>query len=161
LIAVSSALVWLRIDAARALSVAVAVLVVTCPCALSLATPAALTVAVGKLARRGVITTRGHAIETLAEVTHVVFDKTGTLTEGRLALSAVHGLGRTDGERRLELAAALERYSEHPIAAALMAAAAPRASADTARDVRNFPGAGVEGSIAGARYRIGTRAFVS
>jgi P-type Cu2+ transporter len=108
-----------------------------------------------------VIVARGHAIETLAEVTHVVFDKTGTLTEGRLALSAVHALGRTDRERCLELAAMLDRHSEHPIAAALRSAAPLHAGGDMARDVRNFPGAGVEGSIAGARYRIGTRAFVS
>jgi len=161
LVAAGSALVWLRIDAGRALWVAVAVLVVTCPCALSLATPAALTVAVGRLARRGVIAARGHAIETLAEVTHVVFDKTGTLTEGRLTLSAAHALGCIDGERCLELAGALERYSEHPIAAALTMAARPGARGDTARDVRNLPGAGLEGSIAGTRYRIGTRAFVS
>jgi Cu2+-exporting ATPase len=73
----------------------------------------------------------------------------------------VHQLGRTDSERCLELANALERHSEHPIAAALTAAAPPRASGDTAGDVRNVPGAGIEGSIAGARYRIGTQAFVS
>ena len=161
LAAAGSALIWLRIDAGRALWVAVAVLVVTCPCALSLATPAALTVAVGRLARWGVIVARAHAIETLAEVTYVVFDKTGTLTEGRLTLGAVHPLGRTDGEHCLELAGALERHSEHPIAAVLKTAAPLRASVDGARDVRNFPGAGVEGSIAGVRYRIGTRAFVS
>ncbi len=161
LVAIGSALVWLRVDAARALWVAVAVLVVTCPCALSLATPAALTVAVGRLARRGVVAARGHAIEALAEVTHVVFDKTGTLTEGRLALSAVHPLAAVAGERCLGLAAALERGSEHPIAAALLTAASLGADTDVAGDLRNFPGAGVEGSIAGTRYRIGTQTFVS
>ncbi|HXX10254.1 MAG TPA: heavy metal translocating P-type ATPase [Burkholderiales bacterium] len=160
-IAAGSALVWLRIDAGRALWVAVAVLVVTCPCALSLATPAALTVAVGRLARRGVILARGHAIETLAEVTHVVFDKTGTLTEGRLTLSAAHTLGGMDRDRCVGLAAVLESYSEHPIGAALRMAAPLDTGADMARDVRNLPGAGLEASIAGTRYRIGTRAFVS
>jgi Cu2+-exporting ATPase len=161
LVAAGSALVWLRVDAVRALWVAVAVLVVTCPCALSLATPTALTVAVGRLARRGVVAARGHAIEALAEVTHVVFDKTGTLTEGRLALSAVHPLAGLASERCLGLAAALERGSEHPIAAALLMAASPRADTDAASDLRNVPGAGVEASIAGARYRIGTQTFVS
>ncbi|HTS55044.1 MAG TPA: heavy metal translocating P-type ATPase [Burkholderiales bacterium] len=161
LIAGASALVWLRVDATRALWVAVAVLVVTCPCALSLATPTALTVALGRLARRGVVAARGHAIQALAQVTHVVFDKTGTLTEGRLALTAVHALAGMTSERCLGLAAALEAGSEHPIAAALLTVASPQASRDPAAELRNVPGAGVEALIAGARHRIGTRTFVS
>jgi P-type Cu2+ transporter len=160
-IAFVSALVWLQVDAARALWVAVAVLVVTCPCALSLATPTALTVSVSRLARCGVVAARGHAIEALAKATHFVFDKTGTLTEGRLALSAVHPLARLTSERCLELAAALERGSEHPIAAAILLAASSCAECAAASDLRNVPGAGVEASIAGARYRIGTQTFVS
>jgi P-type Cu2+ transporter len=158
LVAAGSALYWLRVDATRALWVAVAVLVVTCPCALSLATPAALAVAVGRLARRGVVATRGHALEALAEATHVVFDKTGTLTEGQLVLSATHCMASVPRERCLALAAALESGSEHLVAAALLTAAPP---AETVADLRNVPGAGTEGSIKGGRYRIGTHAFVS
>jgi Cu2+-exporting ATPase len=159
-VAAGSALYWLRVDAARALWVAVAVLVVTCPCALSLATPAALAVAVGKLARRGVVATRGHTLEALAETTHVVFDKTGTLTEGQLVLSALHCMSSESRERCLALAAALERSSEHPVAAALQTVASSD-QIDAVADLRNVPGAGVEGTVAGTRYRIGRHAFVS
>jgi len=160
LVAASSALYWLRVDATRALWVAVAVLVVTCPCALSLATPAALAVAVGRLARRGVVATRSHALETLAEATHVVFDKTGTLTEGQLVLNATHCMASVPRERCVALAAALETGSEHPAAAALLIIAPP-AETGAVADLHNVPGAGIEASIAGTRYRIGTYAFVS
>jgi len=160
LMAAGSMLYWLRVDATRALWVTVAVLVVTCPCALSLATPAALAVAVGRLARRGIVATRGHALEALADATHVVFDKTGTLTEGQLALSATNCMASVPRERCLALAAALESGSEHPIAAALLAAA-PSAETLAVANLRSVPGAGIEASIAGTGYRIGTQAFVS
>ena len=159
-VAAASALVWLHVDASRALWVAVAVLVVTCPCALSLATPAALTIAVGRLSRHGVVVTRGHAIEALARVTHVVFDKTGTLTEGRLGLAAVSPRPGVAREQTLVLAAALERTSEHPIAAALVSAA-PASATALLGQVRNVPGAGIEGMIDATRYRIGTQSFVA
>ena len=159
-VAAASALAWLRVDASRALWVAVAVLVVTCPCALSLATPAALTIAVGRLSRRGVVVARAHAIEALAHVTHVVFDKTGTLTEGRLGLAGVTPGPDTSREQALELAAALERSSEHPIATALLSAAPANAVA-IARELRNVPGVGIEGVIDGTVHRIGTQRFVA
>jgi P-type E1-E2 ATPase len=85
---------WWWIDPSRALWIFVAVLVVSCPCALSLATPAALTVATGALAARGVLVTRGHAIEALARADRFVFDKTGTLDRG------THGTGRDDSRTR-------------------------------------------------------------
>jgi Cu2+-exporting ATPase len=160
LVALGSAVFWLQHEPARALWIAVSVLVVTCPCALSLATPTALTVAVGRLARHGVIVTRGHAIEGLAKVTHVVFDKTGTLTEGRLSLVKTVMLGKSAPERCVALASALECGSEHPIAAALIAAGAEGAPALQVEQLRNVPGAGIEGVIDGERFRIGTRAFV-
>ncbi len=160
LAAVVSAVVWLRVDAARALWVVVAVLVVSCPCALSLATPMAMTVAVGRLARRGVIAVSAHAIDALAGVTHVVFDKTGTLTEGRLGLAAVFPRRGVERGEVLALAAALERSSEHPIGVALTAAA-PDAIPATASLVRNVPGAGIEGYVEGVRYRLGTAPFVA
>ncbi|HSF48540.1 MAG TPA: heavy metal translocating P-type ATPase metal-binding domain-containing protein, partial [Burkholderiales bacterium] len=89
LAAAAVALAWSVVEPDRALAVTIAVLVVSCPCALSLATPAALAAATGSLARRGVLITRGHALETLARATHFVFDKTGTLTEGKLKLIGV------------------------------------------------------------------------
>ena len=156
------AVAWYAIDPARALWITVAVLVVTCPCALSLATPAALTAATGSLYRRGVLVTRGHTLETLAAATHFVFDKTGTLTEGRMALAGVMPLAGVEHGHCLMLAARLEDQSEHPIGRALVAAA-PRAANDdmSVHDLRNVPGRGLEGRIAGQRLRIGTPGFVA
>ncbi len=160
LVALVSGVAWLHVDPVRALWVVVAVLVVSCPCALSLATPAAMTVAVGSLARRGVVAVRAHAIDALAAVTHVVFDKTGTLTEGRLGLAGVQPRPGVEPGAALALAAALERTSEHPIALALTVAA-PAAIRATASAVRNVPGAGIEGYVDGVRYRLGTSLFVA
>ncbi|MBI3530793.1 MAG: cadmium-translocating P-type ATPase [Betaproteobacteria bacterium] len=158
--ATAAAMLWLWVDASRALWVAVAVLVVSCPCALSLATPTVMTVAVGRLARRGVVIVRANAIEALAGVTHVVFDKTGTLTEGRFSLVAAMSRRGVELDRALAIAAALERDSEHPIATAL-AAAATSASAVVASAIRNVPGSGIEGSVDGLRHRLGSLPFVA
>ncbi|MGC1818563.1 MAG: heavy metal translocating P-type ATPase, partial [Casimicrobiaceae bacterium] len=160
LVAAISAIAWMRIDPSRALWVAVAVLVVSCPCALSLATPTVVTVAVGMLSRRGVVIVRGHAVEALAAVTHVVFDKTGTLTEGRLGVVSMSPRSGTGRDEAHALAAALERASEHPIAKALVDAA-PAHRPAVATDLRNVPGAGLEGFIDGARHRLGTQSFVA
>ena len=142
------------------LPITISLLVVTCPCALSLATPAALTAAMGRLARLGLVTTRGHALETLSRVTDVVFDKTGTLTRGRPELAdyvSVSGLPRA---RALAVAAALERRSEHPLAKALVKAAEDL-SLPEAREVENQPGQGLQGRVEGVLWRIGAWAFVS
>ena len=144
---------WYIVDPSRALWITVSVLVVTCPCALSLATPIALTVAAGALARDGLLVTRGHAIETLARATHFVFDKTGTLTTGRMTLIDVLPTAGLDRDSCLALAAALEHGSEHPVAAALRRAAGD--SLPDATDVVGEAGQGLEGTVAGRRYRIG------
>jgi Cu2+-exporting ATPase len=159
-VALAAAAAWLWFDPPRALWVLVAVLVVSCPCALSLATPAAFAAATDALHRGGILVTRGHALETLARATHVVFDKTGTLTWGRLALVGVIPVGGQDREVCLAVAAALERGSEHPIAAALLLAAAGL-PAEAAEDVKNHPGRGVEARVRGRRFRIGSPAFAS
>jgi Cu2+-exporting ATPase len=138
--------------------VTLSVLVVTCPCALSLATPAALTAATGTLTRRGLLTTRGHALETLARASHVVFDKTGTLTRGHLTLRRAVPLGGLGGAEALALAATLETGSEHPVARALRQAAGVSGSA---QDVVSTPGAGVEGVVSGRRYRVGRPDFAA
>jgi P-type Cu2+ transporter len=149
---------WGAADPARAVPVMIAVLVATCPCALSLATPVAFTVASGALARRGIVLARPGALEALARVTDVVFDKTGTLTRGELRLARVDVLGAAPRERCLALAAGLEAASEHPLAAAIVAAAlGPR---PLATGVRGVPGSGIEGRIDGRAHRIGTLAFV-
>jgi Cu2+-exporting ATPase len=158
-LAALTATVWFAVSPDRALWIAVSVLVVTCPCALSLATPAALTVATGELAARGIVVTRGHAIEALARATDVVFDKTGTLTEGELRVAATAALGALPIERCETLAGAIETASEHPIARAIVRHAAARAIAVTPTRVVSHPGCGIEGEIEGIRYRIGTSAF--
>jgi Cu2+-exporting ATPase len=140
--------VWYVIDPDRALWVFVSVLVVACPCALSLATPTALTVATDALARMGVLVTRGHAIETLARANHFVFDKTGTLTHGRMRLEEVLALGRRDQVELVRLAAALEQGSEHPVASGLREASGA-ALLPTASDVRAETGQGMCGMIEG------------
>ncbi len=118
---------WWPTDPARALGVAVAVLIVTCPCALSLATPAATLAAAGALARNGVLVRRLQALETCACVDTVIFDKTGTLTEGRMAVVATRLRPGVDGARALSLAAALARQSLHPASRAIAAAAPTKA----------------------------------
>jgi Cu2+-exporting ATPase len=151
--------VWWQIDASRALWVAVSLLVVTCPCALSLATPVALTAATGAAYRSGALITRGSALETLAQATHFVFDKTGTLTTGQMSLSGVSLLSSNTRESCLSLAAALESWSEHPVGRALVTAA--RGVHPVAEDVRTVTGSGVEGRVDGRRLRIGRPQFVA
>ena len=148
-------LVWWQLDSERAFWVVLSLLVATCPCALSLATPTALTTATGALHRLGLLLTRGHVLEGLNQVDTVIFDKTGTLTEGRLTLSAIHPLGELDADACLALAAALENRSEHPIARAF--GRAPLA----AEEVISVPGLGLQGLVDGRQLRIGQPAFVS
>lgn len=152
---------WSLLDGPQhALWITVAVLVISCPCALSLATPAALTAATGHLAQIGVLTTRGHALETLARVSDVVFDKTGTLTLGRMRLLASEQPSHPDSSPALLLAAALEQGSEHPIARALLEAAGTQ-PLPAVENLHNQPGQGVEGMIGCQRWRLGKPAFVA
>jgi Cu2+-exporting ATPase len=153
LVAIAVAAVWYFVDPGKVLWITVSVLVVTCPCALSLATPIALTVAAGALAKDGLLVTRGHAIETLARATHFVFDKTGTLTSGHMRLQASLVTGQLSEDRCRAMAAALEQASEHPVAAALRRAVSDELPA--AEQVVSEPGQGVEGVIAGRVCRIG------
>jgi Cu2+-exporting ATPase len=157
-LAVATAIVWQFIDPSRTLPVFVAVLVVSCPCALSLATPAALTVATGAMARHGLLVARGHAIETLALTTHFVFDKTGTLTEGRLSLLEAMPLGGRGRDEIRLLAAAMERTSEHPLARALGHGLESR-ELPTLEGVRAQTGSGMEAVKDGVRLRLGSLRF--
>ncbi|HET7811889.1 MAG TPA: HAD-IC family P-type ATPase, partial [Steroidobacteraceae bacterium] len=118
LLALGTALAWWQVDASRAFGAVLAVLVVTCPCALSLATPAALAAATARLARLGLLVTRADAIERLARVDTVIFDKTGTLTRPATDVLDVKLLSTQSREDVLALAAALERGSDHPLAEA-------------------------------------------
>ncbi|OEC36373.1 Cu2+-exporting ATPase [Pseudomonas cuatrocienegasensis] len=146
--------VWWQIDSERAFWVVLALLVATCPCALALATPTALTTATGSLHRLGLLLTRGHVLEGLNQIDTLIVDKTGTLTEGRLTLSAIHPLRELDSDTCLALAAALENRSEHPIAKAFGRAAR------AADKVDSQPGLGLQGSVDGRTLRIGQAAFV-
>ena len=148
------AISWSLIAPQDAFWITLSVLVVTCPCALSLATPTALTAATGTLRQQGILISRGHVLESFATATHVVFDKTGTLTEGNLQLQTVVPLAALDENQLLEIAAALEAGSEHPIARAFALFTARRAEA-----IHNHLGAGLEGTLDGTRYRIGTADF--
>ncbi len=150
-------LAWLRVDPERAFEVMLATLVVTCPCALSLATPAALAAAASRLGRERILLVRARVLEVLGRPSHIVFDKTGTLTQGRPRVTDVEAFGTTTEARCLELASALESVSEHVLARAF----APRGAGPALpRDLAVVPGCGVEGVVAGRRYRLGKRDFV-
>ncbi|WP_232020249.1 heavy metal translocating P-type ATPase [Sulfuriflexus mobilis] len=158
MLAGSVAVYWWQADPAHWLPITLSVLVVTCPCALSLATPTAVTAATGKLIRSGLLATRGHALETLARATHIVFDKTGTLTYGRLNLIDSVVADGHDEQGYLAIAAALETGSEHPIARAIRRAAGD--GKRQASDIQNTPGAGLTGDIDGQTYWLGTPLFI-
>jgi len=149
---------WLWLDPSRALWVFVAVLVVSCPCALSLATPVALTVATGALSRQGVLVTRGHAIEALACATHVVFDKTGTLTEGRPIVKESLVFGRMEPTRALATAASMELGSEHAIGRAIREAA-QGTTVPAVAAIRSVTGQGIQAELDGRRLWLGAPGF--
>ncbi|MDM8561078.1 heavy metal translocating P-type ATPase [Candidatus Parabeggiatoa sp. HSG14] len=162
LLAFGVAIYWWQVNPEAWLTITLAVLVVTCPCALSLATPTAMTVATSTLTQAGLLTTRGHALETLAQATHFVFDKTGTLTKGCMNLLATHTFADSNAIECLQYAVALESYSEHPIAKALVTAGKKFTSnLNEVTDVSNHPGAGIQGSINNTHYFIGTPAFIA
>jgi Cu2+-exporting ATPase len=147
-------LVWWQIEPQRTLEIILTVLVVSCPCALSLAAPAAFAAAGSHLVKRGVLLTRGHALETLARVTHFVFDKTGTLTIGRPVLLKTIALADIDAAECLKLAASLEQASEHPLARSFIEAAHGQLLY-AVTDAGNLPGKGVVGMVAGRSYSLG------
>ncbi len=151
-------LVWWEIDSTRAFWIVLSMLVVTCPCALSLATPAAMTASTGALTRLGVLITHAHALETLAKVDTFVFDKTGTVTEGQLALQQTRQLGSLSASDCQQLAFTLEQASEHPVAKAFLHL--PFKSL-TCQNVVAEVGLGVEAIINNQRYRIGKQDWVA
>lgn len=162
LLAALSALWWWPTNPSHALMVAVAVLVVTCPCALSLATPAAMLAAAGHLARRGVMVRHLQALEGLAEVDTLIFDKTGTLTQDSQRITQVFTADGITPETPLALAAALARHSRHPLSRALVQA--HEAMSDPASvevtDIQEIIGQGLQGQWQGQlRLRLGSAAF--
>jgi len=147
---------------AHALLAAVSVLIIACPCALGLATPMSIMVAVGRGATAGVLVRSAEALETLARVDTLVLDKTGTLTEGKPRVASVEVFKENDlsKERLLWVAASVERASEHPLAGAIVQAAKEKDIALTeATEFRATPGGGVEAVLQGDRVLIGTLKF--
>jgi Cu+-exporting ATPase len=137
---------------------AVSVLIIACPCALGLATPMSIMVGVGRGARMGVLVKNAEALERLEKVDTVVIDKTGTLTEGRPSVVALRPAPGTDEATLLRLAAAVERGSEHPLAAAIVAEAAKRGiEAPAAADFSSPVGKGAVGTVDGRRVAVGNR----
>ncbi|WP_373741652.1 heavy metal translocating P-type ATPase [Neisseria sp.] len=143
---------WLYADWQTALWITVALLVITCPCAMSLATPTALAASTGALASDGVLVSGRQGLETLAQIDDIVFDKTGTLTKGALSVSRIVPLGGLDNDTALAVAKALEAQSEHPVARALSGCAFSDGTTELRTDVRaeryvNRVGQGVSASV--------------
>lgn len=148
-------LLWAPRDGAAAWDHAIALLVVTCPCALALATPLAVTVAAGRAAGAGIYLKGGDALEAMAQPGELLLDKTGTLTEGRLALAAWHGPAALRGA-----VLALEAGSPHPVADAFRRAWGGEA-VPAARDVHHEAGGGITGQVDGRTVVVGAPAFVA
>ncbi len=137
--------------------VTLSVLVATCPCALALATPTAVTCATGIFTKMGVIARKPGVFEKLTKINHVVFDKTGTLTCGNLEIESITLLASLDEKRALSIVAALEESSLHPIATAFEAY---RNHDLQVLDSQNHVGQGVSGTINGVNYRVGSATYV-
>lgn len=158
--------IWQFVEPSRAWPIAIAVLVVSCPCALSLATPSALAAATDRLVRQGVLAVQPHVLETLHRATHVIFDKTGTLTMGTPKLYRIEPFGSHQENQEkwcLRIAAALEASSAHPVGMAIAEAARESGMGEAipvAHDMSHTAGQGLEGMIEGVRYRLGSAAFV-
>lgn len=150
-------LAWQWFDPAQALPAAIAVLIVTCPCALALATPLTLALAAGRLAHAGVVPLRMAALDALATAQVAVFDKTGTLTRGTASLATTQVAGGLGATEALRIAAALEADSAHPLAAALRAAAP--AALPISHDRETEAGQGVRGVVDGMQWRLGAPEF--
>jgi len=139
-------------------SIALSVLVVTCPCALSLATPTAYTAAMSSLFDRGIIITKGVALEQLSAVDRVVFDKTGTLTEGSMRVSKCTLFGQQSEQALMDVAISLEEFSDHPIARAFKREA--RHMNYQVENIEQENGAGLTGQIEGEKYSIGSESYI-
>lgn len=154
IIAAASYIAWQWIDPQQAFWILIAVLVATCPCALSLATPTALTCAVARLNRHGLLIKRADVLEQVLDVKEVVLDKTGTLTKGHFSLSHTWQCADIPKDRLLQIATSLEQVSEHPLSKGFNHPVPLPVSSVTV-----VPGGGIEGTVDGITYRIGNCTF--
>lgn len=139
-----------------------AVIVIACPCALGLATPTAIMVATGKGAEHGILIKGGEPLEAACKIKTIVFDKTGTLTKGAPEVTDIIGVGLSDDERIVEIAAGLEAKSEHPLAEAICRYAEEEGiDPSEVTDFKAIPGHGVQGSVAGVEYFFGNRRLMT
>ncbi len=164
--ALAAGVVWWWIEPSRALLIAATVLIVTCPCALSLATPAAMLAAAGNLAKRGVLVQRLQAFETLAQVDHVVFDKTGTLTQDQLHIrsaDAMNGISSTQTQRAVTHAVVMAAQSLHPVSRAIarFESHEPLTNAAKICELNEIPGQGISAMFEGddQEWRLGSASF--
>jgi Cu2+-exporting ATPase len=158
-LAVATFAIWLYLAPQRAIDNAVALLIVACPCALGLATPLALTIAIGRAARRGILIKGGEVLELLARPGVLVLDKTGTITAGKTRVISWVG-----SDRAKTWVAALESHSAHPVAVALRAVASTDLSRESSpldvRETVQTPGGGLTGLVDGRRLAVGSPRFV-
>lgn len=147
---------WWLVDPSRVFSTVLAVLVITCPCALSLAAPAVVAATTSALAKRGLLITNADAIERLSQITKLAFDKTGTLTTGKISITKTNLLSDISADQCMKIASRLEQMADHPIACAFSVY-----NINSISEAKVVVGRGVEGIVDGKRYRIGNRRFVS
>ncbi len=157
LLVIVAGIFWWQIDPSKMLQVVVATLVVTCPCALSLATPASLSAAIGSLTRDGMLVARSHALEVMPQVDTVIFDKTGTLTTGILSLQKQIDADKQQSALNRQLAHSLELHSEHPVARALVDTQLEKFEV---KSLKNVTGQGIQGDINNTTYFIGNTTFI-
>ena len=166
LLAIASGIVWWQIDSSRAIWIAVTIIVITCPCALSLATPSVMAAAIGQLAKNGVLVARGRAVESLTRATHFVFDKTGTLTQGRLKLvklTIISNDPSLDEHAIRQITTNITAGSMHPVAHALYTSLSKQTHSKQVThydSVNEIPGRGIEIRHQNLHYRLGNADFV-
>jgi P-type Cu+ transporter len=151
---------WLSFtqDLSRSIGVAIAVLVIACPCSLGLATPIALMVGSGMGAKRGILIRKGEAIQTMKEIKIIVFDKTGTITKGKPEVTDIYSINKSKQRELITISASLEKLSEHPIAKSIV----NYANLKSYKQVKNFKiirGKGLQGKVASKLYTIGNSAL--
>jgi P-type Cu+ transporter len=156
-VAIVAFIVWLIFgNLSYAMVAAVSVLIIACPCALGLATPMSIMVGTGHGAKNGVLIKKAEALETLEKINAIIVDKTGTLTEGKPKLQSVIASDGFDENEILQLAASLEKNSEHPLATAIVAEADERGlKSETVNDFESITGVGIKGQIAGKVIQVG------